>query len=125
MIYNHLEITVKTHWEALKDKERIVGFEVEPRSIARGESRSYNPLDTQKKQILKPGEPFYLTYSIYRVNDANTKWASRMDHYYKTGNYKIHMEEILMNLTIIVVAGCILWLLIKRTIDNDISSLSQ
>ena len=45
MIYNHLVITVRAHWEAGTDKQRIVGFEVEPRSIAKGESRSYDPKD--------------------------------------------------------------------------------
>ena len=52
MIYNHLEMTVKTHWESGSDKQRIVGFEVEPRSIANKASRLYDPDNAQDKMIL-------------------------------------------------------------------------
>ena len=52
MIYNHLYITVRTHWEAGSDNQRIVGFEVEPRSIANGKSTTYDPEDKQEKQYL-------------------------------------------------------------------------
>ena len=43
MIYNHLVMTIKTHWEAGTDNQRIVGFEVEPRSIAYDETIRYDP----------------------------------------------------------------------------------
>ena len=34
MIYNHLAMTVYTHWEGgSNSKQRIVGFEIEPQSI--------------------------------------------------------------------------------------------
>lgn len=41
VIYNHLEINVITH-HSDKDSVGIVGFEVEPFSIAEGPNRSYN-----------------------------------------------------------------------------------
>ena len=33
MLYNHLSMTVLTHFEGGSDKQRIVGFEIEPQSI--------------------------------------------------------------------------------------------
>ena len=81
MIYNHLYITVRTHWEAGSDNQRIVGFEVEPRSIANGKSTTYDPEDKQEKQYLKANETIIFSYSVETVNDGTTLWANRMDHY--------------------------------------------
>ena len=39
-IFNHLDITVKTHHVSNGDELRIVGFEIEPKSI-----KSFSPLD--------------------------------------------------------------------------------
>lgn len=89
IIYNHLVMTVKTHWEAGSDNQRIVGFEIEPKSVDYRETLQYDPLDRQTKQILKAGKQFKFTYEIKTVNDETTFWAHRMDHYFKIGNHQI------------------------------------
>lgn len=45
ILYNHLSITVKTHHVTAGDELRIVGFEVEPKSIAYGASLDIATLD--------------------------------------------------------------------------------
>lgn len=45
ILYNHLSITVKTHEVTAGDELRIVGFEVEPKSIAFGSSIDKDTLD--------------------------------------------------------------------------------
>ena len=50
------------------------------------------------------------------MNDEDTMWASRMDHYYKKGDHDIHLKEILLSLSIIVVIGLILLCGIAKTV---------
>lgn len=64
MIYNHLDITVIVH-DTLEGHHRIVGFEVEPYSIAEGPHRSANdPGSEPNNQYLRAGESFQFSYRI-------------------------------------------------------------
>ena len=45
LIYNHLAMTVKTHHVTGGDEMRVVGFEIEPKSIAFGSSLDPLTLD--------------------------------------------------------------------------------
>ena len=74
---------------------------------------------------MKANERFKFSYSIKTVNDKSTMWASRMDHYFMKGDHDIHMKELLISLSIIVVTGCVLWCLIARTVNKDVESLNQ
>lgn len=57
MIYNHLTITVRTHWATGDVKQqRIVGFEVEPRSINNSGTRLHDFNTNNQVQFLEAGK---------------------------------------------------------------------
>ena len=118
-------MTVKTHWEAGTDNQRIVGFEVEPRSIANKASRLYDPSDAQNKMILKPDEPFRFSYSIQTVNDKSTMWASRMDHYFKKGDHDVHMKELTTCLAMVIGLGGLVAIVLHRIVTRDIICINE
>lgn len=64
-------------------------------------------------------QEFAFTYSIRTVNDAETLYTSRLEHYLKTGRENIHLAAILLNLTIIVGLSCILATILKRGVNTD------
>lgn len=87
-IYNHLEITIKLHKVAgSKDRNRVVGFDVEPKSIGCNKDGP----DASKKAELKVGEEILFTYSIRTVWGKGTDWSHRMDHYTKINS---HYEQV-------------------------------
>lgn len=101
IIYNHLDITVKTHQVSNGDELRIVGFEVEQKSIQSGSPVSTKSIrDRQPKQYIKLANGEYdemeegltFSYSIKTVNDEATEWSHRLDHYYAVGKYDVHMK---------------------------------
>ena len=64
MIYNHWDIVVIVH-DTLEGHHRIVGFEVEPYSIAEGPNREANdPYQEPLNQYLRPNEEFTYSYRI-------------------------------------------------------------
>lgn len=97
-IYNHLSITVKTHKVTQGDELRIVGFEVEPKSI-RSEDIGIENLDDARPQYIRTNWSEYpvikdgilFSYSIKTVMDETTTWQSRMDHYYAIGKHDVHL----------------------------------
>ena len=74
---------------------------------------------------MKAGEKFKFTYTLTTVNDASTKWANRMDHYYKIGNHDIHMAEILFCLGLIVILGLTVFCMMEYTVRRDIRSIGE
>ena len=52
IIYNHLEITVKVHHVTGGDEVRVVGFEVQPFSIANGSPLTSATLKAQPQQYI-------------------------------------------------------------------------
>jgi hypothetical protein len=64
MIFNHLEITVHINY-TIEGHQRIVGFEVEPFSIAEGPKRAQNdPHDNDGPLYLKVDDQFRFSYRI-------------------------------------------------------------
>jgi len=53
IIYNHLAITVKTHNVSNGDEIRIVGFEIEQKSIKTQEGTGYDDSEFAPKQYIK------------------------------------------------------------------------
>ena len=98
-INNHLHFTVKVHHVPGGDEVRIVGFEVEPMSIAKGSPLDLETLRDQPKQYLrKDGVPtdvsegVVFSYSWTTINDESTTWAHRFDQYYEIGKYDVHVK---------------------------------
>ena len=99
IIYNHLDIVVKTHEVSAGDEVRIVGFAATPRSIKSGSAGTGNH-GSAPEQYIKLANGQYddmddgliFSYSISTVNDEATDWSHRMDHYYIIGKYDVHMK---------------------------------
>ena len=99
IIYNHLDIVVRTHEVSAGDEVRIVGFAVTPRSIKSGSAGTGNHGSAPEQYIkLANGEyddmddGLIFSYTISTVNDETTDWSHRMDHYYIIGKYDVHMK---------------------------------
>jgi len=130
LLYNHLSITVKTHHVAAGDELRIVGFEVEPKSIKLGGSLVVDSLDQQEPQWLKRHgktvdleDGILFSYSIRTVNDETTTWASRMDHYYSFGREDVHMRQILISLGIMLATTFLAFGYVKVSVTRDFALL--
>jgi hypothetical protein len=99
--------------DTLEGHHRIVGFEVEPYSLAEGPNRDSNdPAEHLQDQYLKAGEEFTFSYRVITRRDPKTSWSMRMDHYIKTQNNNIHMANILYALAVITVFILILGVLL-------------
>jgi len=69
MIYNHLDITVLVH-HTIEGHQRIVGFDVEPFSIAEGPKRGSNdPFNSDGVQYLEADQQFRFSYRIISRED--------------------------------------------------------
>ena len=124
-IANHLVFTIRAHNAEGSNEQRIVGFDVEARSIAEGYHdkvmRKYdNRIPTQ---VLVPGEPVTFSYSIFTINDERTEWAHRMDHYWRMGNSKVHFLQLFISLAIVTVATLIISQILRCALNKDIRIL--
>ena len=118
-------MTIRTHFEAGTDNQRIVGFEVEPRSVAYYKDTAYDPENKQEKHYLKEKEPILFTYSVTTINDGTTLWANRMDHFYKIGNHNVHMADILFCIGLIALLGAVVAGLVEFTVRKDVKTMGQ
>lgn len=121
MIYNHLDITVQVH-DTLEGHHRIVGFEVEPYSMAEDQHRSSNhPKSSSGPMYLTAGDNQEVTfsYNIITRPDPMTTWSMRMDHYVKFGDNNIHLAAILYALATIAVGVLLLIYVLQRALGND------
>jgi len=123
MLYNHLDITVVVH-DTLEGHHRIVGFEVEPFSLAEDQHRLANdPKSSTGPLYLKPNQEFTFSYRIITRPDPKTSWGMRMDHYVKFGDNNIHLANILYSLAAIGAGVLILSALLARSLTNDFKAI--
>ena len=136
VLYNHWVITIKTQPVEDSAHMRIVGFEVEPRSYAVGESPTTeyhnHPLlyieDLAKEEegdVKGEKRTFAFTYSVQTVTDTETAWTMRMEHYLKIGNQKIHYAAIFLSLGIILGLLCIISAAVKRGLNTDLLKIAK
>ena len=68
---------------------------------------------------------FSFTYTIRTVEDNDTLWANRMEHYLKVGSENIHIAAILLSLLIIVGLSCIVATILKRGLNKDFINIAK
>jgi len=126
-VYNHLEITVEVH-QGLSDKFRIVGFEVEPKSIDwegdpchEFEDKATVPYMAYKNDT---NSSVVHTYSV-RIKKSEAKWADRFDHYIKTGSSKVHHAQFFISVSIAVVSVLIVRCCIYRIVAKDFGAVKR
>jgi hypothetical protein len=116
MIFNHLEITVDTH-KTIEGHERIVAFDVEPFSIADDAERMlFSKRHTAKPRKLVEGDKVRFTYSVHTNVNPGLTWATRMDHFMKTGNNEVHLMQLIISMLIVCSLGVLIAVILKRAL---------
>ncbi|KAK3089670.1 hypothetical protein FSP39_005498 [Pinctada imbricata] len=130
---NHLKLILKYHTED-KENFRVVGFEVEAKSVKFGE------LDVDKegkcglKNKDRPAEPqaidengandILFTYEV-EWHHSNIKWASRWDTYLTMSDVQIHWFSIINSVVVVIFLSGILTMIMVRTLRKDIARYNR
>lgn len=132
-INNHLDINIKYNKLASTSQMevfRIVGFEVEPKSVSNmltsDDHKTCKISQGHEFQEIKPSTN-QVTFS-YSVNweKSETRWASRWDMYLEVkGDVNIHWFSILNSVIIIIFLFAIISIIIFKTIRRDINQYNR
>jgi transmembrane 9 superfamily member 2/4 len=131
-LYNHVNIILLTHDDIDPEYSRIVGFYVEPMSVAHaskgsceGMTRHLEYSSIKEHQSLRNNIIF--SYGIeWRKSDV--QWASRWDIYLtmnKAVSDKVHWFSIVNSLVIVMLLALIVGIIMYKTIQNDVSSYNR
>eukprot|EP01055_Gregarina_sp_Pseudo9_P005469 Gregarina_sp_Pseudo_9__5468@NODE_693_length_2360_cov_93_979319_g655_i0_p1_GENE_NODE_693_length_2360_cov_93_979319_g655_i0NODE_693_length_2360_cov_93_979319_g655_i0_p1_ORF_typecomplete_len646_score205_97EMP70/PF02990_16/4_8e199TMEM192/PF14802_6/0_013TMEM192/PF14802_6/7_2e02TMEM192/PF14802_6/56DUF5133/PF17196_4/0_037DUF5133/PF17196_4/2_1e03PIRT/PF15099_6/0_041_NODE_693_length_2360_cov_93_979319_g655_i0722009 len=127
---NHLDFHLKYH--DTPEGARVVGFEVEPRSVshklsvgsadvvtAECTNTSSLPLDLQ---MLKPGDKIGYTYSVF-FEASPVEWATRWDAYLSatTSTAQIHWFSIVNAFVVVLMLSAVVATIMLRTLLRDIA----
>jgi transmembrane 9 superfamily protein 2/4 len=129
-INNHLRFTILYHRDAETDLSRIVGFEVDPFSVAA--TKDGNPgcsdetlmLSGKAPQMVKTNEVIHFTYDV-RFVVSNVRWASRWDTYLLMMDDQIHWFSIINSVMIVLFLSGMVAMIMMRTLHRDISRYNQ
>ena len=141
-INNHLHFTILYHREATTDLARIVGFEVEPFSVAHkydgswtdddsppklstcdGEAQRYVTSKDSKQQVAE-GKEIIFTYDVV-FKPSDIRWASRWDTYLLMTDDQIHWFSIINSVMIVLFLSGMVAMIMLRTLRRDISKYNQ
>jgi transmembrane 9 superfamily protein 2/4 len=129
---NHLRIVLKYHKEEESGDYRVVGFEVEAKSIKYGDltaneqgkcapkSDSINPqeiVDDAENEVM-------FTYEV-KFEASEVRWASRWDIYLAMSDVQIHWFSIINSVVVVFFLAGILTMIIVRTLRRDIAKYNQ
>lgn len=136
-VFNHLAINILIHAVG-EASYRIVGFEVEPKSVkheftggSNGDALTAtscggdNNLPAQPARSSDQGDiEFLWTYDVvWTLSDV--KWASRWDVYLKMHDSEIHWFSILNSLMIVIFLSVIVAMIMIRTLHRDLMRYNQ
>ncbi len=135
ILNNHLNIVIKYH--PIQRPEgmayRIVGFEVDPRSVAResvhqdtdDDGQCAIPQDAKVMELSRgKANPVIFTYTVHWEESA-VAWASRWDIYLRMSDVQIHWFAICNSVAIVLFLSGILALIIIRTLRRDIARYNK
>jgi len=121
-INNHLTFKIEYAEAPHFDASRIVGFTVEPKSIAgvyldKGYCDSYvqvsqNNIPTQK---LEAGVPVFFSYDVEFIQ-TNEPFGPRWDPYKVLGNYEIHSFSAFNSFIIILMLTCVIYYSLRKAL---------
>ena len=134
---NHLNLVIKYHPVQRPEGYfyRIVGFEIDPRSIAQDKKSFQEDAENSKDctigndpnvMELKKDTPTSVTFS-YSVQweQSNIAWASRWDTYLHMSDTQIHWFAICNSIAIVFFLSGVLALIIIRTLRKDIARYNK
>ncbi|XP_065923656.1 transmembrane 9 superfamily member 4 isoform X2 [Magallana gigas] len=132
---NHLKMYLKYHTDDDIDY-RVVGFEVEPKSVKFGElntdadgkcdfkSNKQNAL-VQLQELNENGENEILyTYDV-KWEKSDIRWASRWDIYLTMSDVQIHWFSIINSVVVVIFLSGILTMIMVRTLRKDIARYNR
>ncbi|KAJ6632917.1 Transmembrane 9 superfamily member 4 [Pseudolycoriella hygida] len=124
-INNHLKLILSYHMR-IKDRYRVVGFEVETLSVNHNEVKfegdSCNFPDNPRPQIVSEtsNTQLFFTYSV-EWKKSDLSWASRWDIYLGMHDVQIHWFSIINSLVVVFFLSGILTMIMVRTLRRDIA----
>eukprot|EP01054_Gregarina_sp_Poly1_P011524 Gregarina_sp_Poly_1__11523@NODE_99_length_14464_cov_198_334653_g86_i0_p4_GENE_NODE_99_length_14464_cov_198_334653_g86_i0NODE_99_length_14464_cov_198_334653_g86_i0_p4_ORF_typecomplete_len662_score77_62EMP70/PF02990_16/6_5e196TMEM192/PF14802_6/0_0038TMEM192/PF14802_6/3_2e03TMEM192/PF14802_6/78_NODE_99_length_14464_cov_198_334653_g86_i044106395 len=130
-LINHLDLYIKYH--NTDEGARVVGFEVEPKSMAHRISLPTfgtdnatadclgvnSPLDLQ---AMNPGDRVAFTYSVF-FEESPIEWATRWDGYLNatTTSAQIHWFSIVNAFVVVMMLSAVVATIMLRTLLRDIA----
>merc|ERR1711871_1292870 len=121
-LYNHLRFVLKYHKDPSFQGSRIVGFEMEPLSVAyKTETPTAVPATVEPCEV-KRGRTQKIVYTYdVRWEESEIKWASRWDMYLYMGQDDIHWFSILNSVVMLVLLSFIVATILVRTLRRDLN----
>lgn len=128
-INNHLKLILKYHTEDGMHF-RVVGFEVEAKSIASSElhfdgTTCSFPDKHKKQEVATNGATsLFFTYEV-EWEESAIRWASRWDTYLAMSDVQIHWFSIINSVIVVFFLSGILTMIIVRTLRRDIARYNK
>ncbi|KAF2077720.1 hypothetical protein CYY_000967 [Polysphondylium violaceum] len=124
-VYNHVDIILMYHQKQGSDTSYIVGFEVEPKSIAYDTS-SYDVSNTYlcpkskgvAQSVSSKSESILWTYSV-SFKESKVLWNKRWDVYFETGDSSFHWFSIVNSLMIVFILTIMVAMIMMRALRAD------
>jgi transmembrane 9 superfamily protein 2/4 len=130
-VHNHVRIMLSYHANPQDYVGyRIVGFEVEPRSIMQsirdegGGEQSATCTGSSDQFDLDEHDEIWYTYDVVWIY-SDVRWASRWDNYLKMEGGEIHWMSILNSLMIVIFLSGLVALILLRTLHRDIAKYNE
>jgi len=124
-VYNHVDIIIMYHKNVNDDKARIVGFEVEPKSIAYHiENFDVNTNYTCPRSKGTPQtvsgdtESILWTYQV-TFKESLVLWNKRWDSYFQSGDSSFHWFSIVNSLMIVFILTIMVAMIMMRALRAD------
>lgn len=142
-VNNHLDIVLKYHQPTPGGIYRVVGFEVTPKSIAKGNYKFTEKVcaitDGKPQEVVAGENEILWTYSV-RWEESEIPWASRWDTYLAMKDVQIHWFSIINSIVVVLCLSGVFnffdyeWLfffpgflsvIIVRTVRRDIANYNK
>eukprot|EP00914_Ancora_sagittata_P027614 GHVO01054004.1.p1 GENE.GHVO01054004.1~~GHVO01054004.1.p1 ORF type:complete len:498 (+),score=20.04 GHVO01054004.1:289-1782(+) len=130
LLYNHLSFAVRYHLPSGQwNNIRIIGFEVEPKSMSHVRDKNNEITCTGGDLVLEDletGVPMAFSYSVEWI-ESPMKWATRWDVYLQNskGETDIHWFSIVNSLMIVLFLSAVVAMILLRTLLRDIASYNS
>ncbi|XP_078486667.1 transmembrane 9 superfamily member 4 [Ciona intestinalis] len=128
-INNHLSIILHYNKQPDEDTYRVVGFDVQPRSLDSsvmldaGATGDFCHEQGQQK-ITEETTKLKFSYEI-QWKSSNIRWASRWDSYLGMGDVQIHWFSIVNSIVVVLFLAGVLTMIIVRTLRRDIAQYNR
>ncbi|KAE9551690.1 hypothetical protein FO519_005095 [Halicephalobus sp. NKZ332] len=129
-VNNHLEILLKYHKPQHDEVYRVVGFEVQPKSIASSkftfqeDGKCSFGENLESQEVVDGTNEIAWTYSI-RWEESDIPWASRWDVLLQMRDHQIHYFSILNSFVVVACLTGFLGIIIVRTVRRDIAKYNH